>query len=141
MRQRQTGFNIKEIIDVVLDEFGFSNDDNYFVTDSARNMITALDDKERYSCSCHNINLALKHTLNNENEIIKIKETIDCIKGVDGSIKRKGLMRKFAQKHRAIPQEIETRFNSTYQVFAEQYENLKEFIKIGKELQIKRNIC
>jgi hypothetical protein len=37
-------------------------------------------------------------------------------------------MRKFAQKHRAIPQEIETRSNSTYhllKVFAEQYENLR----------------
>jgi hypothetical protein len=53
-------------------------------------------------------------------------------------------MRKFAEKHRAILQEIETRFNSTYhllKVFAEQYENLKEFIKIDEELQIKRNIC
>jgi hypothetical protein len=45
MRQRQTGFNIKEMIDLVLDEFGFTNDNNYFVTDSARDMITAFDDK------------------------------------------------------------------------------------------------
>jgi hypothetical protein len=86
------------MIDVVLDKFGFTNNNYYFVTDSARNMISALDDEERYSCSGHNINLALKHTLNNENEeIIKTKETIDCIKGIVTSMKRKGLMRKFAE--------------------------------------------
>jgi hypothetical protein len=66
MRQRQTRFNIKEMIDVVLDEFGFTNDNNYFVTNSARNTITAFDDKEKYSCSGQNINLALKQTFNNE---------------------------------------------------------------------------
>jgi hypothetical protein len=104
MKERQTGLNIKEMIDVVLDEFGCANDDNYFVTDSARNMITACDDKERYSCTGHNMNLALKHTFSNESEEMKIiQKTVNSVKEIVTSMKRKGLMRKFSEKFRAIP--------------------------------------
>ncbi len=67
IRQTKTGLNIKQMIDIVLDEFGCAhNQKNYFFTDSARNMITACDDKQRYSCSGHDLNLALKHTFNND---------------------------------------------------------------------------
>jgi hypothetical protein len=66
IRQTKSGLNIKEMIDIVLDEFGCADHKNYFVIDSARNMITACDDKEIHSCSGHYLNLALKHTFNND---------------------------------------------------------------------------
>jgi hypothetical protein len=73
MIERQMGLNIKETIDVILSEFGCAHDKNLIVTDNAKNMISACDDKERYSCSRHNINLVLKNTLkNNDKEIVKI---------------------------------------------------------------------
>ncbi len=60
IRQTKTGLNIKEMIDIVLDELGCANHKNLFVIDSARNMITACDDKEIYSCSGHNLSINFK---------------------------------------------------------------------------------
>jgi uncharacterized membrane-anchored protein YhcB (DUF1043 family) len=57
---------------------------------------------------------------------------VDDIKEIVTTMKRKDLMRQFSEKYRAIPQEVETRFNSTYNLlkdFVEQYENLKKFTK------------
>jgi hypothetical protein len=62
MTERQTGLNIKEKLDKVLDNFGLNHDNNYFVTDNARNMISACNERERYSCCGHNLNLVLKNT-------------------------------------------------------------------------------
>ncbi len=48
-------------------------------------------------------------------------------------------MRQFSENYRAIPREIETRFNSTYnssEVFVKQFKNLKEFTKRDKELPV-----
>jgi hypothetical protein len=82
------------------------------ITDNARNMISACDDKDRHSCSGHNINLALKHTfLENNNSIKKIKLNLDRVKNIITLMKRKGLMRDFELKFKSIPQEVETRFN------------------------------
>jgi hypothetical protein len=140
MTERQTGLNIKEKLDEVLDEFGLHHDNNYFVTDNARNMISACNERERYSCCGHNLNLVLKNTFSDSNEVIKnIKENMDKVKIVVTLMKRKGLMRKFAEKHKSIPQEVETRFNSKFQmikVFSDMFENLKTFSLIDKELQI-----
>ncbi len=74
MKVKQTGLNIKEVIDSVLDEFDCTNDNNYFVTDNATNMIVhVIHHKDRYCCGGHCINLALKHTfLQNNNNIKKI---------------------------------------------------------------------
>ncbi len=57
---------------------------------------------------------------------------MDDIKEIVTTMKRKDLMRQFSEKYRAIPQEVETWFNSTYNLlkdFVEQYENLKKFTK------------
>jgi hypothetical protein len=48
-------------------------------------------------------------------------------------------MRKFSEKHKSIPQEAETRFNSKFQmtkIFSDMFENFKKFSLIDKELQI-----
>ncbi len=138
MKVKQTGLNIKKVIDLVLGEFGCTNDNNYFVTDNARNMISACDDKDRYSCSGHNINLALKHTfLENNNSTKEIKLNLDRVKNIITLMKRKGLMRDFELKLKSIPQDVETRFNSKYHMinaFIDVYENLKDFAKVDKDL-------
>ncbi len=64
---------------------------------------------------------------------------MDDIKEIVTTMKTKGLMRQFSENYRAIPREIETRFNSTYnslKVFVKQYKNLKEFTKRDKELPV-----
>jgi 23S rRNA U2552 (ribose-2'-O)-methylase RlmE/FtsJ len=64
---------------------------------------------------------------------------MDKVKIVVTLMKIKGLMRKFAEKHKSIPQEVETRFNSKFQmikIFSDMFENLKTFSLIDKELQI-----
>jgi hypothetical protein len=106
-----------------------------------KNIISACDDKERYSRSGHHINLVLKNTFkNNDKEIVKINENIEKLKTFVTLMKRKSLMRKFSQNSKAIPQEVETRFNSIYRmlkVFIEVYNDLKIFIVIDKDLQTK----
>jgi hypothetical protein len=89
MTDRQTGLNIKEKLDEVLDEFGLNQDNNYFVTDNARNMISACNERERYSCCGHNLNSVFKSTFSESNEVIKnIKENMDKVKIVVTLMKR-----------------------------------------------------
>ncbi len=69
---------------------------------------------------------------------MKINENIEKLKAFVTLMKRKSLMRKFSTNFKAIPQEVETRFNSIYRmlkVFVEVYNDLKTFIAIDKDLQ------
>ena len=47
--EKKSETNIKEIVGLILGEFGFLEKEYFFITDSASNMISACDDKERYS--------------------------------------------------------------------------------------------
>jgi hypothetical protein len=102
-------------------------------------MINALKDRNWVSCCGHNLNLIIKNSLKSEKENIQtIMKNIEKVKDLVTLIKRKGIMRKFAQNFKSIPQSIETRFNSIYlmlKIFVEVYDNLKEFLVIDRKLQ------
>ncbi len=65
-------------------------------------------------------------------------KNIEKVKDLVTLMKRKGIVRKFAENFKSIPQSIETRFNSIYlmlKVFVEVCDNLKEFLVIDKKLK------
>jgi hypothetical protein len=65
-------------------------------------------------------------------------KNIEKVKDLVTLMKRKGIVRKFTENFKSIPQSIETRFNSIYlmlKVFVEVCDNLKEFLVIDKKLK------
>ena len=71
--------------------------------------------------------------------IIWINKNIQNLKTLVTNVKHKRLVRKFAQNFKAIPEEVETRFNSIYRmikVFLQVYNDLKTST-IDRDLQLK----
>jgi hypothetical protein len=125
-----------------LNEFGCTHSDNYYVTDNAKNIINALKDRNWVSFCGHNLYLIIENSFKSEKENIQtIKKNIEKVKDLVTLMKRKGIVRKFAENFKSIPQSIETRFNSIYlilKIFVEVCDNLKELLVIDKKLKSDR---
>ncbi len=117
-----------------MNEFGCTDSDNYYVSDNAKNMINVLKDRNWVSCCGHNLNLIIKTEKENIQTIMK---NIEKVKDLVSLMKCKGIMRKFAENFKSIPQSIETRFKFIYlmlKVIVEVYDNLKEYLVNDEKL-------
>jgi hypothetical protein len=112
------------------------------VTDNAKNIINALKGRNWVSFCGHNLYLIIENSFKSEKENIRtIMKNIEKVKDLVTLMKRKGIVRKFAENFKSIPQSIETRFNSIYLIlktFVEVCDNLKEFLLIDKKLESDR---
>ena len=63
MKENKSGLKIRAILEEILEEMKCFRDNNYYVTDNAFNITKAVEIYNYITCSGHNLNLVLKHSV------------------------------------------------------------------------------
>ena len=79
MKENKSGVKIKKVLEQELTQMNCFKKDNVYVTDNGTNVTKAVEDFNSISCSGHNINLILKHSVESNETLKYYKETIKSI--------------------------------------------------------------
>lgn len=130
--QKKTGDNIKPIVIQNLEKFGISEqfENLIYVTDRGSNLIAALRNNVRLSCTAHILNNILEKTVDRNTQF---SDMINASKSLVKFFKQSGLQNKLSKSLKAS---VDTRWNSSFfmlKSIADVYCEVKELLSQRKE--------
>lgn len=129
---KKTGDNIKSLIMQNLEKFDISEEfqNLTYVTDRGPNMIAALKNNVRLSCTAHILNNILEKTMDRNTQF---SDMINASKSLVKFFKQSGLQNKLTKSLKAS---VETRWNSSFSMLksiADVYSEVKELLSQRRE--------